>query len=287
MRSLPPFRYHRPNTLREALKLLESLDGHVKIAAGGTDLFVQIKDGFITPRHIVDIGHIDKLKEINRVDNTMRLGALTTHAEISTSQLLLHEAPILAQASASIGSTQIRNRGTIGGNLCNASPAADDAPPLLVLEAQLRIIGPEGEKSISIEEFFSGSGETCLKSNEILADIRFPICPNTGSSLIKLGRRKAYTLSTVSVAAFVKTRGEICEETRIALGSVAPTPIRARNAENILREESMTEDILEEVSRVVMNEVKPITDVRATEQYRREMAGVLVKRALEKARGSQ
>jgi carbon-monoxide dehydrogenase medium subunit len=283
---LPEFEYYRPRTLKEALELLDRYKEGAKILAGGTDLLVKMKKGLLKPRAIIDISLIDDLKFIGESDGSLVIGATTTLSDVESSDLVRKKAPVLAEAVAEMGSLQVRNRGTIGGNLCNASPAADTAPPLLVLDAQCEIMSSKERRLIHIQDFFVGPGLTILKPEEMLTRIFVPIPPTKrGMSFIKLGRRNAFTLSVVSAACAVKVNetGEI-EDVKLALGAVAPTPIRVREVEEKLKGIRITEKAsIEKVLESVKDIVKPISDVRASATYRREMSYVIARRSLEMA----
>jgi len=278
---LPKFKYLRPKNLEEALNLLDKYGEQAKLLAGGTDLIVKMKDRVIEPKYIIDLSNLKELRFISKENGVIRVGALTTLREIETSPLIQDHVCVLSDAVGKMASWQIRNLGTIGGNLCNASPAADTAPPLLILEAKLKLNSPEGERIVPVEQFFTGPGETILKNNELLTEIQIPIIPdNSGAAFLKLGRRVAHTLSIVSVATLAIVEDNVFKDVRIALGSVAPTPIRARKTENKFRGLLATEDVIEENCGCVMEDINPISDVRASAEYRKEMSIVLTKRAL-------
>jgi len=295
LRAIPQIEYHRPTELSEALKLLSELKEGYKIIAGGTDLVPAARRGAMPSSggtHIVDISLIRDLNHIIKDNDMIRIGASTRLSEIGVSTVIKEHAPILADAVSQIGSLQIRNQGTIGGNLCNASPAADASPPLLALDANVNVRGIDKQRLVPLKEFFTGPGETILAPGEILAEIQIPITePIAGSCFIKLGRRNAFTLSIVSVATLVKMKDGIFDDVRIALGAVAPTPIRASKAEEHLIGEKASEQVIDEGARIVGNEVKPISDVRASEEYRRDMSYILTKRAInlsvQRARGNK
>jgi len=278
---LPKFEYFRPKNLEEALNLLDKYGEQAKLLAGGTDLIVKMKDRVIEPKYIIDLSCLKELRFISKENGVIRVGALTTLREIETSPIIQEHVHVLSDAVEKMASWQIRNLGTIGGNLCNASPAADTAPPLLILEAKLKLNSPEEERIVPVEQFFTGPGETILKNNELLTEIQIPIIPdNSGAAFLKLGRRVAHTLSIVSVATLAIVEDNVFKDVRIALGSVAPTPIRARKTENKFRGLLATEDVIEENCGCVMEDINPISDVRASAEYRKEMSIVLTKRAL-------
>ncbi len=278
---IPKLNYHKPRSLDEALKLLNELED-AKVIAGGTDLIVDIKTGGIKPpKNLVDITFIDELKHIHVDSKSIRIGAATTLQEILESNVLKEQIPVLVEAVSSMGSWHLRNMATIGGNLCNASPAADTAPPLLVLNAEVKLNSVDGERTVPLMKFFTGPKQTVLKPNELMTEIIIPKPPeNSGMKFIKLGRRNAHTLSIVAVAALVKVEDERFGDVRIALNAVAPTPIRALKTEKALIGENVSIEVIEEKVKLVAEEVNPITDVRASAEYRREMSVVLTRDAI-------
>ena len=278
---LPKFKYLQPKSLEETLGLLDKYGEQAKLLAGGTDLIVKMKDGVVKPKYVIDLSRLEELKFISKENGVIKIGALTTLREIETSPIIRENVHVLSDAIEKMASWQIRNLGTIGGNLCNASPAADTAPPLLVLEAELKLTSSEGERTVPIDQFFTGPGETILKNNELLTEIQIPIMSNhAGTAFLKLGRRFAHTLSIVSVATLVVVEDDVFKDVRIALGSVAPTPVRAKKTEDRFRGLSATKDAVEKSCVWVVEDISPISDVRASAEYRKEMSIVLTKRAL-------
>jgi len=280
--SLPQFKYYKPQALDEALKLLNELD-EARVIAGGTDLLIDMRIGRYRPKNIIDINDLNELKYIVDDGNWIRMGALTRLQELIDSEIVREKLPILYEAVYHMASWQIRNMATIGGNLCNASPAADTAPPLMVLEAKLRVISIEGERTIDVREFFLGPRKTVLKRNELLKEIMVPVYKDYGYSYMKLGRRNSFTLSIVSVASLLKVEDNVFSDVRIALNSIAPTPIRAFSAEKYLVGRKVTIDSIKAASKLVVKDISPITDIRATAEYRRDMAIVLTYDALKVA----
>ena len=279
---LPQFKYYKPRTLDEALKLLNELD-EAKVIAGGTDLLIDMRIGRYRPKNIIDINDLNELKYIVDDGNWIRIGALTRLQELIDSEIVREKLPILYEAVYHMASWQIRNMATIGGNLCNASPAADTAPPLMVLEAKLRVISIEGERTIDVREFFLGPRKTVLKRNELLKEIIVPVYKDYGYSYMKLGRRNSFTLSIVSVASLLKVEDNVFSDVRIALNSIAPTPIRAFSVEKYLVGRKVAIDSIKAASKLVAKDISPITDIRATAEYRRDMAIVLTYDALKVA----
>jgi len=283
MKPLPSFSLHRPKTLREALVLMWELE-EAKPVAGGTDLLLLLRDGACKAKHLVDLSPVEELRYIREGDGETHIGATTTHSQLQRSALIAEKSPALWEASAYIGSPQIRNQGTVGGNLCNASPAADTAPPLLTLDAAVEIASHAGSRSISLIELFTGPKLNSLSPKELLTEIRFPVPPRgAGTSFQRLGRRRGCTLSIVNAAAYLELDGEICQKSCLALGAVASTPIRVRGAENVLRGQRVSQQLIDEAASACYRLVSPVDDVRASAEYRREMSCVLMRRALNEA----
>ena len=280
---IPPVEYHRPRELRTALTLIGELQDHCRIIAGGTDIIPAIRKGILFPSfgHMVDLSFVKELSYIRKMDGWICIGPVTRLAEVGDSEMIREYVPILPEAIQHIGSLQIRNQGTIGGNLCNASPAADTAPPLLTLEAKVLLKSMKQERVIPLDQFFLGPGKTILAPGEILAEIQIPIPQNGGSfCFLKLGRRNAFTLSIVSVATWVKVEKETFQAIRIALGAVAPTPKRALKTEEYLAGQKVSEETISSGAKLVSEEVQPISDVRASADYRKDMANILTRRAI-------
>jgi len=277
------FEYFEPRTIKEAIELLTKYGNEAKILAGGTDLIVRMKQRFIEPKYVINIKKIKELSFIEDRGDYLAIGAATKLREIEKSGIVKRKFTALYEAVRSMAGVQIRNMATIGGNLCNASPAADTAPPLLVFEAKLKIVGSNGERVVPINEFFLGPGKTVLQPNEILTEIQIPYQPEgTSSAFIKIAR-VAMDLAKVNVAVALRTEGSVVRWVRIALGAVAPTPIRAYKTEEFLVGKEFNEENLKKAAEIVKTEVKPITDIRSTAEYRREVSGVIVKDALLRA----
>ena len=276
------FNYLEPVTIKEAVSLLSKYDGKARAIAGGTDLLVQIRGKTIKPEYVVDIGYIPGLDYINYDEKQgLSIGALATIRAIEKSDKLCRVYPVISQAAGLLGSVAIRNVATIGGNLCNAAPSADTAPPLIGLSARARIIGPGGERLVSLEDFFTGPGETVLKAGELLLEIQVPVPPpGTRGVYLKHGR-SAVDLATVGVAVVMALEsGGVCRDVKIVLGAVAPTPMRAKKAEGVLRGKKVEPALVEEAAQVASGEAQPITDVRASAEYRKEMVKVFTRRAI-------
>jgi carbon-monoxide dehydrogenase medium subunit len=276
------FEYFEPATLAEAVALLGRCDGRASVLAGGTDLLVEIKEHVRRPDYVVNIKRIPGMDALSYDAKVgLRFGALVTSRAIEISPVVQEKYPGLLQAVRELGSIQVRNRATVVGNICRASPSADTLPPLIADGASARIFGPAGDRKVALEDFFTGPGRTVLERDELVTEITIPPPPpRTGKIYIKHGRRKAMELATVGVAVSLTLEDDACREARIALGAVAPTPIRARQAEALLRDRAISERLIETAAQAAMAEVLPISNVRASAEYRRQMVGVLTKRAL-------
>jgi carbon-monoxide dehydrogenase medium subunit len=279
------FEYLEPATLAEAVSLLGRHAGRASVLAGGTDLLVEIKEQLRRPDYVVNIKRIAGIDAFAYDEKDgLRIGALVTARTLETSPLVLQKYPGLAQAARELGSIQIRNRATLVGNVCRASPSADTLPPLLADHARARIFGPRGERSIALEDFFTGPGQTRLQPDELVTELILPPPPaHTGKVYIKHGRRKAMELATVGVAVSLTLDHGACREISIVLGAVAPVPLRAGEAERILRGNKLEPLVIEKAAEAAMRESRPISNVRASAEYRREMVAVLTRRALRQA----
>ncbi len=278
---LPRFEYKSFTKLEDALMYLDEHKEGVKPIAGGTDLVVQMRAGKIKPRYLADIEEISDLMYIEEEGDEVRIGALTKMEEIRRSNVIKKYAYNLWLSAQQFATWQVRNIATIGGNLCNASPASDTATPLISLKAEVVLKSVSGERRVSLDEFFKGPGMTVVKPNELMTEIIFRK-PDGGTRLnfIKLGRRAAHVLSIVNVAVRVDEGDGIINDIIIALGSVAPRPVRARTAENLLRGKEASVEVVREASEEVVKDISPITDVRASKEYRVEMSKVLTFKAL-------
>jgi len=273
------FDYHAPETIPAALDLFSQLGDEATILAGGTDLLLRMKAGELRTTGVVSLRRIADLKKLEFSPETgRRLGASVTLRELTRSPLIHRHYPCLAQTAGIMASEQIRSRATVGGNLCNAAPSADLAPPLLALSARALIIGLEGERQVALEEFFIGPGETCLKPGELLRAVLLPT-PRGQTTYLKLTPRAFMDPAVVGVAVSLRQTNGDFENARIALGGVAPTPMRALQAEEELSGSDIKIEKIETASAVAAQECFPIDDVRATAWYRRRMVKVLVRRA--------
>jgi carbon-monoxide dehydrogenase medium subunit len=279
---LKEFEYLKPDSIKETISILSQFGEKAQILNGGTDLIVEMRDKITQPEYLVDIKAIPQLNRItyNKQDG-LNIGATVTLNEISNSKVVQTHYPILVKACKTVGSYQVRNRATLAGNICNASPAADTAPPLLVLEAKVNIIGPTGEKIVPINQFFTGVKKNILKKGEIVASITIPPIKDEWTGVyLKQGRKKEVDLATVGVAVLCMR-----DEVRIALGAVAPVPVRAFKTEELLKGKTIDESLLEKAGKSALTEVSPISDVRSSQEYREEIIKVLVRRAILQAKG--
>lgn len=279
------FEYLRPKTLSEALKVLSQDAGGAAAIAGGTDLIPALRDGLITPSLVVDISRLDELKAISEWGGSLRIGPLVTMAELESSRTILERCPLLAEAAAAVGGPQVRNRGTIGGNLATGSPAGDSVLALLALDAEVDLVSVAGSRTLPIREFLKGPKLTALRGDELIREIRVrQMDEGERCRFVKVGRRNALAISLASVAVTLKLReggdeGE-AERIAIALGSVAPTPIRAEKAERLLTERGISEDSVRAASELAAEESKPISDIRAKAEYRRLLVKVWLERTI-------
>jgi carbon-monoxide dehydrogenase medium subunit len=276
------FDYLEPKTIEEAAQYLAKHGAKARVIAGGTDLLVKMKMGEPHPQILINISRIPALRYVIE-EKGFRLGALTTFRDLEKSRAIKERCTALFEAARSVSSVQIKTMGTIGGNLCHASPAADSAPPLIVLGGRVKLVESTGERVLPLEEFFIGPGEIVLSPKQLLVEIQIPeLAGRTGSAFLKMGRVAA-DLSKVSVAVAMVREGEVCKDCRIAMGAVAKIPLRTRKSEAILKGKRVTEALIERASQEVNEEIQPITDLRSTAWYRREVAKVMTRNAIKLA----
>jgi carbon-monoxide dehydrogenase medium subunit len=281
---IPEFEYVSPQSVQEACALLVQYGDSARVLAGGSDLLVKMKDGLMKPAYLVSLKNLDSLKAIRYETGTgVIIGARATHNEVMNNSILQGKYRSVCEAARSMAADQIRNIGTVGGNLVNAVPSADLPPILIALDAQARIMATSRERTIPLEDFFLGPGKTVLENGEILAEIIIPDQPTTGSNYIKFGLRRAGALAVAGVASSVTVSDGTCRDVRIVLGAVAPTPMRARQAENVLRGKKISRELIDEAGKVAGSESKPISDIRGSIEYRRNLVEVLTRRSLKAA----
>jgi carbon-monoxide dehydrogenase medium subunit len=280
-RVLLPFEFFEPKTVEEAVRLLDTANS--KVMAGGVDLVLKMRLRLILPDAVISLQKIPGLDYIESNPAGLRFGALASIRQIELSPLIRKGWPVFYEAVRQIASVQTKTMGTAVGNLCVATPASDIAPALFVLGAKIKIVGLGYEKVTPIENFFIGVGKTVLEPNEIVTEMFVPGVPaGTGSAFLKAAKT-ADDIAKVNAAVLITVTGKICEEARIALGSVAPTPIRVAEAEGILKGQKLDEKILATAAEAAADTVRPISDIRSTAEYRREMVRILVRDALAKA----
>jgi len=275
-----------PGTINEAVSLLIQYQGRTKVIAGGTDLLNQIRLKMIKPAYLVDVSYIPGLDHIEYdAEGWLSVGALATIRSLEMSTEIQAHHPVISQAASLMGSMAIRNVGTIGGNLCHASPSAETAPSLIGLGAGVKLVGPDGERTVALEKFFTGPGQTVLQTGELMVEIRVPPMPSyTKGIYLKHTTRGTVNPAIVGVAAIVAMDGKRCMETKLVLGAVAPTPLRVKKAEEILNGEEMTDALIEKVARAASDESSPISDLRASADYRKDMVQVFTRHALNRCR---
>jgi carbon-monoxide dehydrogenase medium subunit len=273
------FEYLEPKTIEEAIQSLARHGKKTRVIAGGTDLLVKMKMGEAAPQILVNISRIPALRFLIE-EGGLRIGALTSFREMEKSRVIKQKYTALFEAARSVSSVQIKTMGTVGGNLCHASPAADSAPALIVLGGKIKLVEDDGERILPVEEFFVGPGETVLSPKELLVEIQIPGVPSKrGSAFLKMTRVSA-DLAKVSAAVAIFREGNVCRDCWIALGAVAKTPFRARKSEEILRGKKFSEALVEKTSHQVAQEIQPITDLRSTAWYRKEVTKIMVRDAI-------
>jgi carbon-monoxide dehydrogenase medium subunit len=275
------FEYLSPKTLKEALTLWDKYGDEAKVIAGGQSLLVLMRQGLVAPKYLIDIKGISELSYIKSDAKVgLRIGSLTTHRTIEKSPLIRKGFPVLAEMENRLASIQTRNWGTIGGNICHADPAGDPAPVLISLKATLTTASLRGERNMAVEDFALDYFETALEPGELLTEIQVPAAPpHTGTAYTKFNIIQS-DLATVGVAVSV-TLGSgdgICQDIRIALGAAAPTAMRTKKAEAAVRGKKITDNLLKEAGEIASTEVEPISDIVASEEYRRELVKVMVSR---------
>ena len=280
------FEYHEPASVAEAVALGARFGEAGRFLAGGTDLIIQMRRGKVAPRHVLSLHRVPGLDRIE-ANGAITLGALVTHRAVERCADFQGPLGALVEGARVVGGHQIRNVATVGGNVVNASPAADVVPVLLTLDATVTCLGPDGERTLPLEGFLTGPGQTARRPGELLTAIRFErLPPASATAFLKAGRRRAMEISVVCVAArlTLDPARERCLAARITLGAVAPTTMRARAAERALEGRPLTDDVLREAGRLAAGECRPISDVRASARYRRLLVETLVPRALRRCR---
>jgi carbon-monoxide dehydrogenase medium subunit len=276
------FEYHQPESLPDAVSLAARFGAEASFLAGGTDLIVQIERGRIAPRHVIGLHRVPGLAGIE-VNGRISIGARVTHRAVEGTAELGGALRCLIEGAEVIGGHQVRNVATVGGNLVNASPAADLVPCLLALDAAVTLLGPGGERELPVERFLLGPNRTARRPDELLTRVSMPRPPaGAATAFLKAGRRRAMEIAVVCVAArlTLDASRERCLEARIALGAVAPTAVRAHEAELALEGRAVGDEAFRRAAEAAQDACRPIDDVRASAAFRRHLVGVLVRRAL-------
>jgi carbon-monoxide dehydrogenase medium subunit len=275
------FEYFTPKTIEEALKLLSQYEeGECKVIAGGQSLIILMRQRLLMPKYLIDIKGLSDLDYIKLDDKQgLKIGALATHRSIEKSPIIQNGFSVLAEMEQNISSVETRNWGTIGGNVSHGDPGGDPVPVLIALNAKLKMISLSGERTVDAEDFTFDYFETALRHDELLAEIQIPrIPPNTGVKFTKYSQI-AGDYATASVAVLITLdKNEICDNVRIALGSVGIAPMRAKKAEEILKGKKISDDLLAEAGQIASEEASPTTDAEVSEEYKRDLVKVLVKR---------
>jgi carbon-monoxide dehydrogenase medium subunit len=286
--SLPQFKFLAPATLDEACTLLKEHQGKIKVKAGGTDMIVRLSHRAVKPDYLMSLKKIPGLDQITWDPAAgLTIGALALLREVEVSPIILEHAPMLARAAHATATVQIRNMGTVMGNICNASPSADNIPTLVAMNASIVAYSERGEREIALDDFFLGPGRTALESDELAIAIKVPApAPRTGVSYQKVSQRSKVDIAAVNIGALVTLDGDgNCRTVRVSMGAVGPTPLRAGKAEKFLVGKPADDDNLAEAGRLAAEDASPISDVRASKEYRKLMVEVLSKRALAEAAG--
>jgi len=277
------FKYISSKTIEEVLEILKQEKSEACIVAGCSNVLPYIKDKIISKKLLLDISGIEELNYIKKSEGKLCIGAATTISNLINSKIIREECNILYQAAEEFADPTIRNSATIGGNLADASPAADVAPPLLVLDAVLEVESMDGKREISLKNFFVGPRKTVLHDDEMIVSIKIKDNSiNKNGCFIKLGLRQAMAISLATVALILEVEKDKVADVRIAMGSIAPTPLRLIKVEGFLKNKKIDDELIEEAVKRVREEVKPIGDVRASAEYRRYVSGILFKRAFNK-----
>jgi carbon-monoxide dehydrogenase medium subunit len=296
---LPEFEYKKFDSLSKALHFLAENPQDCMPILGGSDLIVKLRERkIVTPEWLLDISSIDALRGVRRCGSVLVIGSCTRISDIERSVVLKESVPLLIEAAKKFGFWQLKTISTLGGNLCNASPASDFSTPLIALGARLKLSSERvnsergekvGERILPVEEFFEGPGKTVLAPDELLTEIIIPIRPerpersetvSRGWSFKKLGRRNAHVLSVVNLAVYLEVRGMTCTFARVGLGSVAPTPIRSEKVERAIIGKKLTQKVIEDAALQVKQDIRPISDIRASREYREAMSVHLTKLAI-------
>ena len=280
------FEYAAPQSLQEVVALLSEANGEARPLAGGTDLITQMKENRRSLSLVVDVKKIPELNVLSYNGSGLHIGAAVSCTKIVSFEPVSVYYPALAEACALVGSYQIQNRAALGGNFCNAAPSADAVPPALSYGARLLLEGPNGQRELSAEDFFAGPGQTVLEKGEVLVEIILPVPPpNSGAAYLRFIPREEMDIAVAGVGSFVQLSPDkqTCEQARITLAAVAPTPVRAKEAEVFLAGKALDETTITQAGELAAQAASPISDVRGSAAYRIELVKVLTRRTLTKA----
>jgi CO/xanthine dehydrogenase FAD-binding subunit len=273
-----------PRNVDEVLRVLSERGPDAKLLAGGTDLLPQMKNGLLKPACVVDLSGVERVRGLQADARSLRVGAAVSARALERDPTTQRTYTSLAESGALVGSVQVRNLATLGGNLCNAAPSADMAPPLLALDAEAVIAGPKGERRIPVADFFTGVRRTVLAPDEVLLELAIPAPgPRSGGQYLRHTPRRELDIAVVGVASQLTLSDGICSKARIALAAVAPVPLRARAAEQALEGKPVTPEAIERAAELAVGAAKPISDQRGSAEYRRHLVRVLTRRTLRTA----
>lgn len=277
--------YHEPATVKECIELMDGYGPDARLLAGGTDLVVRLRSRAIKTKAVVSLNAIPELAKVCKVDDGIQIGAMARLVDVSKSNLLTGAWGIVRTGAGHVSSLQIRNVATLGGNTCNASPSADTVPGLIVDDAAVNIAGPDGERTVPLERFFVGPGKTVLRHGEMVTSFKLPVLGSgNGAAYKKYAIRGDTDIAIIGVGARLKVNArKVIEEARLVLGAVAPTPLRTPGVEKMLVGNMLTEELAAEAAEAAAETCQPITDARATREYRKEMVRVWTRHVLLKA----
>jgi carbon-monoxide dehydrogenase medium subunit len=276
------FVFLEPNSVPQACRMLADSGEDARLFAGGTALMLAMRQRMVTPSHVVYLGGVPGLSDIAFDERAgLRIGALATHAQVADSDVVKRNYPVLHHMAAHVANPQVRNQGTIGGNLCFADPASDPPGCLMALGARLRVAGPDGERSIELDEFFTDYYTTALEAGEVVTAIEIPPLPSdAGARYTRFLRTPAEHRPLVNVAAVLRRKGKVCSSARVVIGASVAVPTRARSAERFLEGKSITVEVLMETAELAAADIDPVDDLRGSADYRREMVRVVARRTL-------
>jgi len=270
-----------PESLDDCLRLLAQRGSETKLLAGGTDLLPQMKNSVVMPKRVIDLSGVARVKIVECDTKGLRIGAAVPARQVEQDPRVREGYAAVAESAALLGSVQVRNLATVGGNICNAAPSADMAPPLVALEAQAVIAGPKGERRVPLSDFFTGVRKTVVGPDELLVEIFVPAPgPHSGGSYIRHTPRRELDIAVVGVASQVTIANGVCAKARISLAAVAPTPVRATAAEAALEGKPLTPELIERAADLAGQAAKPISDQRGSADFRRHLVRILTRRTL-------